>query len=290
MKRELKIRGLKVPPSIILSHFCDDSRIKDNFNVSFKIWENKDEQEQDLENFDIDLCIIPTNLSYNLFNKGYPIKLLCISVWGILYLMSRDSDYIDWESFSGKSISIPMKGNMPDTIFKILAKKNNFNISKNTSIQYCDSYLSAKDNLILGKTELAILPEPYASSAEFEGAKRILNLQKEWGKVFQCKPRYPQAGVMIRDSFSVNECRLFLDVISSSTKKIYSEPEVSSIKGEKILGVNSKVIRNSFDYCSLETISGSESFQEIHKFFRILNYDYPDIDGAKLFKSNFFAI
>ncbi len=270
MKKNLKIRGLKVPPSIILSIFCDDERIKNNYDISFEIWENKDQQEEELKNFDIDLCIIPLNLSYKLFKNGSPLKLLCVNIWGILHVMSMSFKEISWNDMLGKSIAIPMKGNMPDTIFKVLTNKNNLKIFENCEVKYCDSYQSACEKLVKGEIEFAVLPEPYASDIELRGANRVLNLQNEWGKSFQSKPRYPQACSVINNRISEEEYKIFYEVLKLSTIKIYEDMHASSLKGEDLLGINKEIIYTSFSYCNMETISGTDSLKEINSFFEIL--------------------
>ena len=155
MKKKLKVRGLKVPPSIILSHFCNDYRIKNFYDVSFCLWENKNHQDKELEEFDFDLCIIPTNLSYKLYKSGYPLKLLCVNIWGILHIMSKGEILFSWNSLDGKSIAIPMKGNMPDTIFNVLASKNDCDMEK-FDVIYCESYSEAYKFLIKGKVDIII--------------------------------------------------------------------------------------------------------------------------------------
>ncbi|PPR79587.1 MAG: hypothetical protein CFH01_00333 [Alphaproteobacteria bacterium MarineAlpha2_Bin1] len=290
MKKNLKIRGLKVPPSIILSNFCDDKRIRNNYDLSFELWKNKEDQDEDLKNFDIDLCIIPVNLSYKLFQIGYPLKLLSVNIWGILHVMSMKFKKISWENIAGKSIAIPIKGNMPDTIFKVLANKNNPNIFEQTEVKYCNSYYAAYKKLIEGEIDFAVLPEPYASDIELKGANRVLNLQNEWGKSFKSKPRYPQACTVINNRFSKEERLMFFEALQSSTVKIYDDMQSTSLKGEDLLGINNEVIYHSFTHCNVETISGSDSMKEICSFFEILNNFSDEKDKLGKINNNFIAL
>ena len=289
MKKKLKVRGLKVPPSIILSHFCNDNRIKNYYDVSFSLWESKNAQDKELDEFDFDLCIIPTNLSYELYKSGYPLKLLCVNIWGILHIMSKRNILFSWSNLQKKSIAIPMKGNMPDTIFKVLAKKNNCDLEK-IAIIYCESYQEACQFLIKGKVDFAVLPEPYASDIELKGFNRVLNLQDNWGRSFYTKTRYPQACTVIHEKFNMEEYRNFYNVLQSSSKKIYEDPEDSSKVGQSLLGIDSKIINNSFKYCNLETISGSDSLEEIQLFFEILNSFSNNINNEFILDSNFIAL
>ena len=48
-----------------------------------------------------------------------------MSIFGVYYILCLKEIYcFPGAIFKKKSIAIPMKGNMPDTIFKVLAKKN----------------------------------------------------------------------------------------------------------------------------------------------------------------------
>ena len=134
------------------------------------------------------------------------------------------------------------------------------------------------------------LPEPYATYAEYNGSVRFLNLQLEWGKSFKCKPRYPQAGAIVNSKFTPSECSLFLEVLKSSTKKIFEDPYSSSIKGQKILDIDRKIIEKSFQYCNLETVPGSESLMEINKFFDIVNKFSNNLIEDRILIDNFVGI
>ena len=58
--------------------------------VEFKLWKNPDELRALTLKGGADFIAIPTNVGANLYNKGVNIKLLNVSVWGILGFLTRD--------------------------------------------------------------------------------------------------------------------------------------------------------------------------------------------------------
>ncbi len=58
------------------------------------------------------------------------MKLLNVSTWGILGLVSRDKNLKTIEDFKNKEIIVPFRADMPDIIFQALIKKANLNIKK----------------------------------------------------------------------------------------------------------------------------------------------------------------
>ena len=71
MPRALRIRALKVPPSIILARAAQDARLAATFSeVTFATWPDAKTMRADVESGAVDLSIIPTNLAAALYNDG----------------------------------------------------------------------------------------------------------------------------------------------------------------------------------------------------------------------------
>jgi NitT/TauT family transport system substrate-binding protein len=58
--------------------------------IEFKLWKNPDELRALILKKEVNFIALPTNVAANLYNKGVDIKLLNVSIWGILGMISRD--------------------------------------------------------------------------------------------------------------------------------------------------------------------------------------------------------
>jgi NitT/TauT family transport system substrate-binding protein len=85
-------------------------------NVVFKLWKNPDQLKAMIINKEVDFVAVPTNVAAILYNKKQPVKLLNVSVWGILEILSRDSSIKTLEDLKGKELVLPWRGDMPDIV------------------------------------------------------------------------------------------------------------------------------------------------------------------------------
>ncbi len=174
--------------------------------VEFKMWKNPNELRALTMKNQADFIAVPTNVGANLYNKGVNIKLLNVSVWGILGMVSRDKELKSLKDFKGKEVVVPFRADMPDIVFRALLKKEGLNPNKDIKIQYVSTPMDAMKMLIMRKTNHALLAEPAISMALRKTKSfpvsvvaptlyRSVDLQKEWGKVFNTKDEIPQAGM-----------------------------------------------------------------------------------------------
>lgn len=271
MARGLRIRALKVPPSIILARAAQDPRLVDTFSeVSFETWPDAVAMRADIAAGKVDLSIIPTNLAAALYNEGTPIRMLCVNMWGILHVLSHAPLDPTWWALRGKTIGIPLKGNMPDTVFSTLAGRVPLDLAAETNVVFLDSYLAAKDAVLSGACDVAVLPEPVASAAAAEGAHRLLDLQEEWAKLTGRPPRFPQAGTVVPQDLSDGETQLLLTVMEDALVWMDANPDDAGRLGAPLLGLDAAIIADSLRATNWISLSGAEAREELEFFYRML--------------------
>lgn len=276
-RRVLRIRGLKVPPSIILARAARDERLASAFTeVSFDTWPDAKAMRSDVERGAVDLGVIPTNLAAGLFNAGTPLRLLCVNTWGILHVLSHASMTASWEALRGKRIAIPLKGNMPDTIFSTLAARAGLDLSRE-AVSYLDSYLAAKDALVAGDTDVAVLPEPVASAAAAAGAIRLLDMQEQWAALTGRPPRFPQAGAFVPAGLEAAEIGLLMDVTGDALEWMAANPEDAGELGAPLLGLPAGIIAASLRATNWLSLSGADARDDLEFFYRTLMEASPDL-------------
>lgn len=278
MARALRIRALKVPPSIILARAAQDQRLAEAFSdVSFATWPDAKAMRADLESGAVDLCIVPTNVAAALYNAGTPIRLLCVNVWGILHVLSHAPMTGAWPSLRGKKIAIPLKGNMPDTIFTTLAGRVPIDLATETTVVFLDSYLAAKDAVLSGVCDVAVLPEPVASAAAAEGAHRLLDLQQEWATLTGRAARFPQAGTVVPQNLTDAETGLLLTVMEDALAWMDANPDDAGALGAPLLGLDAAIIADSLRATNWLSVPGAEARDDLEFFYQTLLDASPDL-------------
>lgn len=174
--------------------------------VQFQVWNNPDQLRALVLGGDADFVAVPSNVAANLYNRGAPLRLLDVSVWGMLWLVSRNAQWQTLADFQGQEIAMPFRSDMPDILFQLLARKQGLEPQRDFKLRYVASPLDAMQLLIARQVEHALLAEPAISMALRKTRSfpvsmvapqlyRSVDLQQEWARVFQRPPEIAQAGV-----------------------------------------------------------------------------------------------
>src|SRR5690606_3063676 len=92
--------------------------------VEFSSWSNPDQLRALALGGKTNFMAMPTNVAANLYNRGVPLRLVNVSVWGLLWMVSRNPDMKTLADFKGKEIAVPFRADMPDIVFTFLAERS----------------------------------------------------------------------------------------------------------------------------------------------------------------------
>lgn len=278
MPRGLIVRGLAVPPSITLARAAVDSALVETFGPSdFAVWPDTAAMQADLQAGAVDIAIIPTNVAATLHQQGLPLGLARVTVWGILHLLTRSGEVRDWASLSGRTIAVPLRGNMPDTIFTTLLARLP-EIAAQVTLRYMPSYVAAMDAMLAGEADAAVLPEPVASVAESRGARRAIDLQTEWGRLIGGSGRYPQAGVVVPIArWTALHAPVIGGAIDRAVSWMAAEPDAAGALGAAVLGFDASIVAQSLRRTEWLSLPAREARAELDRFFAVLRETSPTL-------------
>lgn len=284
-------------------YMIEQNALKDiGKKIEFKLWNNPDELRALILKKEVDFIALPTNVAANLYNKGIDLKLLNVSTWGILGLVSRDKNLKNIEDFKNKEIIVPFRADMPDIIFQALIKKANLNIKKDFKLTYVATPIDAMQMLILRRADHALLAEPAISIALRKTGSfpvkliapdlyRSVDLQKDWGRLFEVEPKIPQAGLAIIGETKGKE-QLITKILEEYEKAINwyksNQKDASElvVKTLPMLEVNG--LADSIDYIKFENINTQNSKKDLEFFFSVLLENDSKIIGGKLPDDSFY--
>ncbi len=271
-------------------------------NIEFVLWKNPDELRALILNGDINFIAVPTNVAANLYNKGVDIKLLNVSIWGILGMISRDPSLKSLKDFKGKEIVVPFRADMPDIVFKELIKKHGLDPQKDFNLRYVSSPIDAMQMLILRRVDHALLAEPAISialrktksfpiSVVAPDLYRSVDLQKEWGELFQTKAKLPQAGIAyIGDTKGKEELiNRFLQEYSKALDWYKQNPaEASRVVVKELPMLEEQGLADSIEHVFFESVNAIDAKEELEFFFNILKNSEAKSIGGKIPDSNLY--
>ena len=264
--------------------------------IEFRLWKNPDELRALILNGDINFIALPTNVAANLYNKGVDIKLLNVSIWGILGMISRDPNLKSLKDFKGKEIAVPFRADMPDIVLTELIKKHGLDPQKDFNFRYVSSPIDAMQMLILRRVDHALLAEPAISialrktksfpiSVVAPDLYRSVDLQKEWGELFQTKAKLPQAGIAYIGDTKGKEILInrFLQEYSKSLEWYKHNPvEASKLIVKELPMLEENGLADSISHISFESINAIEAKDDLESFFNILKNSEPKSIGGKI--------
>jgi len=270
--------------------------------VEFRLWKTPDELRAMVIHNDVDFVAIPTNTAAILNNKGVDIRLLNVSVWGILGMISRDDSLKTLKDFKGKKIAVPFRADMPDIVFTELLKKEGIDPKKDVELVYVSNPIDAMQMLILRRVDHALLAEPALSMALRKTKSfpvsviapdlyRSVDLQKEWAKVYNTSADVPQAGMAVMGDMRKNTqvVKRFNEEYDKALTWYKTHPKEAGILAEKnVPMLNAEAVADSIAIVNLKNVPAPEAREKLEFFFNVLSEGNVKSIGGKLPQERFY--
>lgn len=171
--------------------------------VRFALWHSPDQLRVLMARGELDYSAAPANLPALMRNRGEPVRLLNVSVWGLLWLVSRDADVHDLDDLRGQTLLTPFRRDMGAIVLHALLDARDLQPERDLQLRQTRDGLDAVTLMLADQGDHALLPEPTASlllhrNAERGGAPlyRVQSVETAWAQTFPRQPELPQAGVM----------------------------------------------------------------------------------------------
>ena len=269
--------------------------------VEFRLWNNPDQLRAMIINKKVDFVAVPTNVGAILYNKKQPIRLLNVSIWGILHILVRDPKIKTLHDLKGKTLVVPWRGDMPDIVLQTVMEKENLS-QKDIRLIYVSNPMDAAQQLIMRRQDNALLPEPAVSmvlrktksfpvSVIAPELYRGIDLQKEWGRAFGIEPKIAQAGMAVVGKMRQNDevIEAFMKAYDEAAKWYKAHPKEAAklvVKYTKMF--NEEAIADSIAHVQLDVIPAKKAKEDTEFFFKQLQKRDPKMIGGKLPDEGFY--
>ena len=271
-------------------------------SVEFVNWKDPDQLRALALEGKADFIAMPSNVAANLYNRGVKLGLLDINAWGVLYMVSRDPALKTLADFKGKEVVMPFRGDMPEIVFRVLADKQGIKPGEDIRLRYAASPLDAMQLLLTRRADHALLAEPAVSvglrksksfpvSAIAPDLYRSVNLQQEWGRVWQRPPRIPQAGMVVMGKHLGNAALIkrFRQAYVEALAWCNAEPDAcGKLVAERIAMLTPEGVADAVRQAQDESVPAREAREELEFFFQQLLARQPGLVGGKLPPAEFY--
>lgn len=271
--------------------------------VEFRLWSTPDQLRTLAMDGQADFMAMPSNVIANLYQRGAPVRLVNISTWGILWIVSRDGPVDSLAALKGEEIVMPFRGDMPDIVFHTLAEEQGLDPSRDFQLRYVATPVDAMQLLLARQVDHVVLAEPAISMALQKANSlpasliapelfRALSLQDEWGRVFDREPQMPQAGIAAVGAASQNG-ELIAAVnraYDDALQQCKAEPVTCAELIAPLLGgrLSVEAIADSLAVSPLYTQTAPEARAELDFFYRVLFDREPALIGGQLPEASYY--
>lgn len=288
------------PPASVsygLVHMVESGALADVAkSVEFVLWSNPDQLRALAMDGKANFIATPSNVAANLYNRGVPLALLNVSVWGILWMVSRNPDMKTLADFKGQEIAVPFRADMPDIVFGFLSEKQGLDPRKDFKLRYTSTPMDAVQLLAMRQVDHALLAEPAVSlalrrtksfplSAVAPDLYRSVNLQEEWGRVLGRDPRIPQAGIAALGA-ARQDARLlarFEAAYANSVRWCAEHPrECGAMVAKHISMMTPEAVADSLQFAPRHYATAQQARAELEYFYGLLLERQPATVGGKL--------
>lgn len=249
-----------------------------------------------------DVLAMPSNVAANLYNRGAPVKLLNVSTWGVLWMVSRAADKKTLADFKGEEIAMPFRGDMPDIVFQLLSARQGLEARKDFRLRYVPTPMEAMQLLITRRVDHALLADPAAAMALRKTSSfpisvlapelhRSVDLQQEWGRLFQRRARIPQAGITAVGALR-QQPELLARIDAAHAKSLSwcrdHALECGKLVAKHFEQLMPEAVADAIALNQLDAVPATQARAELSFFFEQLHARNPALIGGKLPGDDFY--
>ena len=273
--------------------------VEDDAPVSLEVFPSPDVIIARVLGGDIDLASLPTNVAARLYSEGIDYRLVGVTAWGALYLVSRDDSIDDFSDIVGKEVHLFGRNATPDIVSRVLLDQAGIT-EEDVSLNYRFNQVELAQLLIAGEVDTALLPEPFVTRVlqADVGARIVVDFQAAWSQVQGGEGFGLPQGVVVAksDLFEEQEDALAraAEAVEESIDWVVANPEEASRNadvdaGGIDIGLDPATAAAAIPRANLRYVPASEAREALEAYFTQLLNLAPGAIGNTLPDDGFYA-
>ncbi len=287
------IQAPVAPPTTPLFKMIQGGSL-DGVKLELIIYKSVEEATTRIAKGEADFTVLPLNVAAKLYNKQVDISLANVSTWGILYLLSTESQVSEWQDLKGKELFVGAQGSSPDVLTQYFIWHNSENGMKAGDIKL--AYLSSPEIaqlMINGLAKNVVLPEPQATQVLMNNsrARVVRDFYEDWQLFEGQDARLPQAGMVVRNEFAAAYPKVvagFQNAYKDAIEWTVANPAAAAPLAVANMNIAEKVFVGSMERTRMFFNTGSQAREDVKKYLSRLLDISPEMVGGKLPDEKFY--
>lgn len=298
--KKLTLAGPTAVVTFPLLHMVETHALKQyTGKLEFRLWQSPDQLRVLLSKKEIDFSAAPSNLPALMANRGEQVRLLNISVWGILWLVSRDPAVRSFSDLAGKKLLVPFQRDLPAVLLDTLLEAQAFPAEEAPRLRRTRDAQDAIALMLTGQEQHVLLVEPTASLLMWRNEQqggaplyRVQSLEAAWRHSFPGQADLPQAGIMVNS-------HLAKDVdLSRAVEKAYAESAAwcsanalacAEMVHRHIPHLPVPAIESAIKVTRLDSRAASTIRPQLEALYQLLGQQHPQAIGGRLPDAAFYG-
>jgi NitT/TauT family transport system substrate-binding protein len=295
---KITLAGPTALVSFPLLHMLETQALKDYTDkLEFRLWQSPDQLRVLLAKKEIDFSAAPSNLPAIMANRGEPVRLLNISVWGILWLLSRDPTVKSFADLAGKELLLPFHRDLPSVLVDTLLASGE--TAPGMNLRRTRAAEDAIALMLTGQGQNALLVEPTASlliwrNEQQGGARlyRVESLEDTWRARFPDQAELPQAGIMANSNVAGDLAlsrAVDREYAKSAAWCVANTSDCANMVNRHIPHLPAAAIESAIKATRLESRPASEVRPQLEALYSLLAGQNPETIGGRLPDAGFYG-
>ena len=290
----VKIAGLKGPTSVgMLPLFESNPALGEGVTSSYEVVPDPQIMIARIMSGEVSIAAVPINLAAVLFNKGVAYSFEAVTGDGLIHVVSSRNDIHSMADLKGKTVYCIGQGSTPEFILRYTLQKSGIDPDKDVKIDFTFDQVSITPQLVTGKVDIAVLPEPFVSivQAKNPAVKPVIDLQKVWADVSGTGETYPMTAILVSNELLASRpdaVETFFTVYSDAIDWVKANPGEAGPLAFKYMQMPAPVITAAVPRLNLRfqrTAAARPRVEELYSVFYSFN---PASVGGKIPGDDFY--
>jgi NitT/TauT family transport system substrate-binding protein len=291
---KIQVAGLKGPTSIgMLPLFKNRPVFAEGFEAEYRVVQEPQIMLSRIMSGEVDIAAVPINLAAVLHSKGVPYRFGAVSGDGLLYIVSSRSDISSMEDLRGRRIYCIAQGSTPEFILRYTLDQNGIDPDNDVTIDFSFDQVSITPQLVAGKVDLAVLPEPFVSivAAKNPAVQPVINLQEVWARSSGTGSTYPMTAVLVKAELlesNPEAVEAFFSEYADAIDWVIAHPKETGHLAEEFMDMPAGIIASAVPRLNLHFQRPAEARSRVDELYRVLHSLAPASVGGSIPSDEFY--
>lgn len=235
---------------------------------------------------EFDVGMLPSNVAAQLYNRGLPVQIAAVTLWGVLYVVGDDPAIDEWSDLTGRRVHAIARGAGPDIMLRHILSAEGVDATTDIELDYRYGHVELAQMVIAGTVDTAVLPEPFVTQvlSRRDDVDVLLDFQETWRELYGRS--YPQTVVLVRSDVAAEHPDAIdeaLAVVRDGWATVLADPEgAGRLVAQTDLGLPPAVVSASLPRLNAEYVSAADAQPRLDEYFRILHDAEPRSVGGSV--------